>query len=471
MSAENFIKLFKSLKGDTESSAYLDYMHYVHTNKTFFNKNRDELEAQGLSKRVGFTVSEDTAKILGVSEAFETLSKQFANTNDDGPQVSEVNGVKHILFPDVAFKDGIEKTLDKMFGQGTSAKAKAQGLVKGHIYGFMTGAIIGARNELESFLTDGNKPILGENEADKALEFLDILIKHLGELDLASAQLTTLTTPVYLKYNKSATNFLIELQSATGNSESAKLVAKLAGQKTGTTGIRALVNPGSTQKNALAGILEVLKKDGKFTPKELIEFESSPSMINLIEDTLVSAITGKPKKLRDTYTNTGIKLPVDNVIAYVDKVAQQEYRAKLKKVKQDAIRNKSKIAINKTKLATNKNASSTITSSVSLISLQVLLNRHLQDVISANMGNGSSRNLLNYRTGRFAASAKVERLSQSKEGMITAFYSYMRNPYGTFSDGGDQQNPRSRDPKLLISKSIREIAATVMVTRMRAVLV
>ena len=55
--------------------------------------------------------------------------------------------------------------------------------------------------------------------------------------------------------------------------------------------------------------------------------------------------------------------------------------------------------------------------------------------------------------------------------MITAFYNYMRNPYGTFSEGGVQQSPRTRDPKLLIAKSIREIAATTVANRMRAVLV
>ena len=85
------------------------------------------------------------------------------------------------------------------------------------------------------------------------------------------------------------------------------------------------------------------------------------------------------------------------------------------------------------------------------------------------MGNGTSRNILNYRTGRLAASAKVERISESRQGMITAFYTYMKNPYATFSEGGRQQNPRSRDPKLLISKSIRDIAATQVANRLRAV--
>jgi len=113
----------------------------------------------------------------------------------------------------------------------------------------------------------------------------------------------------------------------------------------------------------------------------------------------------------------------------------------------------------------------TAQSSVNLISLQNLLNSQLQDVISANMGDGSSKSLLNYRTGRFASTAEVKRLSISREGMITAFYDYMKNPYATFSTGGNQEYPRSRDPKLLISKSIRQIAAEVVNNRLRAVLV
>lgn len=109
----------------------------------------------------------------------------------------------------------------------------------------------------------------------------------------------------------------------------------------------------------------------------------------------------------------------------------------------------------------------------SLTSLQALINSHLQDVISANMGNegypGGQRRTLNYRTGRFAASAQVERLSQSREGMITAFYSYMKNPYQVFEPGHPMGKPATRDPKLLIGKSIREIAATKVGNRLRAV--
>jgi len=103
------------------------------------------------------------------------------------------------------------------------------------------------------------------------------------------------------------------------------------------------------------------------------------------------------------------------------------------------------------------------------ISLMNLINQQLQDVISANMGDGFSRSVLNYRTGRFASSAKVEQLTTSRQGTMTAFYSYMKNPYVTFSAGGRQSKPSSRDPKLLIAKSIREIAQQVVTNQLRAV--
>jgi hypothetical protein len=85
------------------------------------------------------------------------------------------------------------------------------------------------------------------------------------------------------------------------------------------------------------------------------------------------------------------------------------------------------------------------------------------------MGRGERRDVLNLRTGRFAESVKIERMTQSREGMITAFYSYMKNPYATFSTGGRQSLPKSRDPKLLIAKSIREIATEQVRNRLRSV--
>jgi len=130
--------------------------------------------------------------------------------------------------------------------------------------------------------------------------------------------------------------------------------------------------------------------------------------------------------------------------------------------------NKNKISSHKKTIKVVKEPANIASNIVSLTSLQSLINQHLQNVISANMGDGSSKRILNYRTGRFAESAKVESMSQSREGMITAFYSYMKNPYQTFEPGFKQGSPKTRDPKLLISQSIREIAATRVGNQLRA---
>jgi len=102
-------------------------------------------------------------------------------------------------------------------------------------------------------------------------------------------------------------------------------------------------------------------------------------------------------------------------------------------------------------------------------SLQNLLNQKLVETVKQNMGSGNRRDILNLRTGRFAESVQAQRVSQSRRGMISVFYSYMRNPYATFSSGGQQERPTSRDPKLLISRSIRQIAAELMITNLRSI--
>ena len=469
MSAENFIKFFRDKKksGNFEDAAdYADYSRYVNTNKTWFNKNRADLEAQGLSRNVGVVVSESKAAELGVSQAFQNLQQQFTGNSDiSKPIVDVVDGKTFILFPETPFKDGVERTLDKYLGSGTSAKFKEMGMVKGHIYGMMTGAVLGARDELYKYMTKGDMPIMSDDEADYALGFLDNLILHLQKLDIESAELKTLTSPVFLKYNKSATNFLIELQSESDNAASAKLVQRLSGQKGGSTGIRALVNPQSTQAKALAGILDILSKDANFSTSEILDFKSSPTMMDLLIDKIFEPVGRKPKNPKQI-KSPKIKLPNEIIVAYVDEKAKSEYRKKLRKTLREAQANKQQIKKQKRNIQQVKGIDLAKTN---LLSLTNLINIQLQDVISANMGNGSAKNVLNYRSGRFASTVKAEHATMSREGMVTVFYSYMKNPYATFSEGGRQSSPKSRDPKLLISKSIREIAAEAVANKLRSV--
>ena len=96
----------------------------------------------------------------------------------------------------------------------------------------------------------------------------------------------------------------------------------------------------------------------------------------------------------------------------------------------------------------------------SLISIQNLINSQIVQTVKENMGSPA----LNNKTGRFAESVTVDRLTMSRQGRITAFYTYMKYPYQTFERGYKQGSAR-RDPRTLISKSIREIATQAVSNR------
>ena len=90
----------------------------------------------------------------------------------------------------------------------------------------------------------------------------------------------------------------------------------------------------------------------------------------------------------------------------------------------------------------------------SAMGIQAILDAKIKETVADNMGKGGA---LVYRTGRFAESVGVEKVMQSRQGTLTAFYTYMKAPYQTFERGFKQGSLR-RDPRKLISASIREIA-------------
>jgi hypothetical protein len=74
---------------------------------------------------------------------------------------------------------------------------------------------------------------------------------------------------------------------------------------------------------------------------------------------------------------------------------------------------------------------------------------------------------LNYRTGRFARSARIVKTIQTREGFKIFRYTYMTNPYATFEIGG-AQGSAERDPRPLIEQSIREIAYKMVGAKMKS---
>ena len=98
----------------------------------------------------------------------------------------------------------------------------------------------------------------------------------------------------------------------------------------------------------------------------------------------------------------------------------------------------------------------------SAMNIQTILNAKIKEEVADNMGKGGA---LVYRTGRFADSVTVEKVTQSRQGALTAFYTYMKAPYQTFERGFKQGSLR-RDPRRLIGASIREIAREMLSHKM-----
>lgn len=204
-------------------------------------------------------------------------------------------------------------------------------------------------------------------------------------------------------------------------------------------------------KSVLEKLAQEFTKADSLISKRLARYilnhKKSPNIIEYVQDSLMSNLKGEPVKKYRSKSRQATSTK--------DNITKQAIAGIVKgKAKLPSL---AKPTTQPPKATTN------------LVKLTNLINSQLQDVISANMGDGSSTNILNYRTGRFASSVQVERLTSSREGLITAFYSYMKNPYATFSAGGRQSVPASRDPKLLISRSIREIAQQMVTNRLRAV--
>lgn len=189
---------------------------------------------------------------------------------------------------------------------------------------------------------------------------------------------------------------------------------------------------------------------------ELANLESSDTLKELINKNIVSIVrTGKGHKAS---FDTGVfKLPNTNKIkpknplSPILKNAAKELKASAQKMKSKEIRLRASSG-----------------RYISLTSIMNLINGKLALQIQKNMGKGSARSILNYRTGRFAESARITSMTQ-RGGKIDAFYTYMKNPYQTFEPGFKQGLPTSRDPRKLIEKSIRQLATDAVAARLKAI--
>ena len=96
------------------------------------------------------------------------------------------------------------------------------------------------------------------------------------------------------------------------------------------------------------------------------------------------------------------------------------------------------------------------------LALIASLNKALPEAVQDNMGSPA----LVYRTGRFAQSVHVTDIMTTKTGLPSIGYTYQREPYSVFEkSSGSRFASEDRDPRKLIDKSIRDIAAGLAIGR------
>lgn len=427
-------------------------------------------------------------RLSGSSKA----TKLIIATNTGGDSSRDVLILKNIAYDKIVayFKEYI---LSKTQGLSPKELKEVTALMTkmfnaGHLQGVFTGRLIRAFNL--SFDKSTQKVAISGSNDPELQNLMQTVINLVTAADTLSSNIFNdvglfARSHKQLTKNKARLLFTTEVQISSSNIEAGNLLTQAGAE---LTKLLKQLDPNISQKGREQAIalytnklfqklkpvrdyiskrqaqLKQSTKISKSLQKELeaiqenisvfdalIQQQGSDQMLVHAEKTILNALGGIILPTTSTQTAKVIKniKPV--------KQAQTLKTTQLKKTTK-------KLTINSTQKPTP-----IFQAAPNLTNLQNLLNQRLHDQIKANMGTGSARGVLNYRSGRFAQSAKVERLQESRQGMITAFYTYMKYPYATFSDGGMQQDPKSRDPKLLIARSIREIAGTSVANRMRAV--
>ena len=160
---------------------------------------------------------------------------------------------------------------------------------------------------------------------------------------------------------------------------------------------------------------------------------------------------------------------VDNGLAALPGKKTNIKRRSTKRPKKDIDAKKEKVKARKGQAFVDTTKTAAIQAGIrnnkkeSPINLMSLINSKLPRTVRQNMGFPRLEN----QTGTFAASVRVTDASRTAQGFPSIGYTYQRQPYGVFeSTSGSRFASVDRDPRTLISESIREIAAELVTGRL-----
>lgn len=196
-------------------------------------------------------------------------------------------------------------------------------------------------------------------------------------------------------------------------------------------------------QKALTAALEKLNQPGA---QPLAELGGSDSFLELEEKTLRKNVLDAFKKVTNATVVAGEDL----------KKQISDTSSKEKIPKNTRVRKKRRKNIRVSRVAKRKATSN------NMLRMITMINKRLPDTVRKNMQPPALEN----RSGRFADSVRVTEVAQTPRGFPSVGYTYQRRPYEVFEMGspGPWSSPE-RDPRKLIDKSIREIAARMAIGR------
>jgi len=194
-------------------------------------------------------------------------------------------------------------------------------------------------------------------------------------------------------------------------------------------------------------LVDLEKAIGKL--ESVATLSSSDSFVEEVEKNTINLVVNA---VENAFTGSNVKIKKINV--------KKQKVSKTSQRKSSTLRKNAKILpVTKGKPAKKRKAP-VKKSDYSIATFIGVLNQKLPQVVAKNMQPPA----LQYQTGRFASSVRITDISQTRQGFPSIGYTYQRDPYQVY-ELGNSRGTQERDPRRLIDKSIREIAAGMAIGR------
>lgn len=282
--------------------------------KSFIHTGRKDSEAFINNSIVDFVLPIERLKKMLDPGTARKIFKQAKDAVDylaiEGIEYRKTpSGQEQILIKDIRFGsiDAIvSNVLDSLAIQaGISgvksqiiSSRKAQELARGHVFGFGNTLLFRTKGELATLSKKGGD--ITEQQLQALDAWIDALIDILEEYDAATSDIADLDTEMFAKYRKTSSKWLIEWQGSEENSTSGSTVGKILGQTGAKTykGARGVFT-GKATEEVVRNFVQQFVDESIAAPNSsklnLLQQRSSPNMLEMIADTILSSISGKHK--------------------------------------------------------------------------------------------------------------------------------------------------------------------------------